>query len=868
MSGTNLPREVLRWVQSLDLAYSVKNVRRDFANGFLVAEIISRYYSRDISMHSYDNGDAAKKKRDNWSQLLKVFRKVRLGHCLTEDQGNLIACLEDGAAVEFLCRLYEELTQRKLQTLVKKPTVGRVAGYAREIAVNKIRKAHDINNLGEESDEHKVMEIGSIVISEHEAGLHEERLSNPSRFSTASANNNNNQIGVRSTSGPPKSIDEDGNEESMPQVRVKEIQVKQLDRNVTHLRASKQMSSFGSPSHGGRSRGDGRGSNNARSVSPGGNEHGGFTTEGSMASALQVSMGEKHQSGAGAGAGAGNTLIPENAVSTINTCLVRVLGPGCHPSWITSVDAYQNLTSILNLPWAGDCDLMIANALNEIRTSARILADSCVSGVQHYWKVSDLLCQVLMSAPAESQSFQMARDAFESLGHRLSQIGPKDSLGLFVDFSLFKLTNTINRNANKRLSILRILSAFTPASTSARMACLRKLQSALPDMPVFIHCLTILAQNETQMDTVLLDLYLYYADIGLGMPSPKLRAGAIAVLSILVTHADYIIVPLIPQLIQSAKVETWWEIQAQLLSLAGGIFEARANRGDANNRPESSGEKEEDAALIQFAQELVQTIFVKDATRQIKIWGIQTLVVGTRVSLETEAEGDASFDFTAHYCSILSTLSEKDQNIVLGFGDVNEASVMSLPTSTGVNMGAQSIIGFWKPLAVARAIERTVISSHADYMTPSQLLIVHATLSSAISSALEREAESDSALAGQWIDIFHSLKGFIFQGLSALDTIDSATGIISSYLFSCSQIRESILIDNKLASAVRQIYTETGNDSVRSAFDGFIRDIAASGSPFDELAISFLQAFSKNSSAVFEKSLGLQKLAKDINRLG
>ena len=191
-----------------------------FHVGFLVAEIFSRYYAREISMHSYDNGNSAKSKKDNWTQLLKVFRRIGLGEILSEEQSHHISCLEDGAAIDFLCRIYELLTQRKIQTQVKKPTVGRPAGYARDISLTKVRKALQLNDIRDDGDIRRGAAIIGGVVDEHERSLQEERYANPERFSVHMSNNSailsNNSSGSRLPPGPPKAASE--LLESVPQV--------------------------------------------------------------------------------------------------------------------------------------------------------------------------------------------------------------------------------------------------------------------------------------------------------------------------------------------------------------------------------------------------------------------------------------------------------------------------------------------------------------------------------------------------------------------------------------------------------------------------------------------------------------------------
>ncbi|XP_058049470.1 spermatogenesis-associated protein 4 isoform X2 [Ahaetulla prasina] len=110
---TGLPLTVLRWLQSLDLTSSPKNFRRDFSNGYLIAEIFSRYFPEDIHMHSFVNGTSLSVKLSNWALLEKFFTKRNLKP-IRELIDGTIHC-KPGAAEIFVQDIYTMLTDSRIK---------------------------------------------------------------------------------------------------------------------------------------------------------------------------------------------------------------------------------------------------------------------------------------------------------------------------------------------------------------------------------------------------------------------------------------------------------------------------------------------------------------------------------------------------------------------------------------------------------------------------------------------------------------------------------------------------------------------------------------------------------------------------------
>lgn len=839
-------------------------------------------------MHAYDNGNAAKAKRDNWAQLIKVFRRIGLSDVTSEQESHWIACLEEGAAVTFLCRAYEVLTQRKLSIQVKQPTLSKVAGYAQDNSVSKVRKAMQLNNFQEGYNVQTYSKVMVGVIDSHEVGLQEGRLLDPERYSLpqrGSISNSGSQVdSLMSRDRKQVSMKDD-----LPQVTAKEITVKQLDRNITHLRVSKELNKGTSSS--------------SRPGSP----------EGSLMPLVPSAEHKSQEDFVSAAPNATNhlvpgALLPENTLSLINSCIGRILNAESYPNWSSLNDPYSNFLSALSefIDPHGDrspdssllpLDRLLADALGELQLSAAMFADSCAVTPKQFWKLSDLYCTVINEAPSDALTYTSAINGFKTLGIFLVQRDPQSSLSLFVDFALLKLVHTLTHNANKRTGILELLYSFSLPSAHAHVQCIRRLQTAVPDLSMFVSCLSILSTMETQLDAVLVDLYSYYSSIALGMCSPKVRAGAVLTLQSIVAFDPAIVaasIPILEELVDPDKCGgvVWWELQVNTIAFCGKFLKIQKdkewNEGSLKERrPEgksnySSQDKAEDEQKIAEAciscEHILFKILDSNALSPI-ILLLSTVDLAGTVGYSDE--------FDRLYTDLLNRITDPAKlQFILGL-DLSvpiseELPTISLPiaSSTGLPCIITPVIEMWDPHAIASTVEALAVDESTDQLSLFDLQLLQSAVLSQVNNSSrsggggvsddDYTSSSSYALNSHWVGTFKNCKRFIFVAFCDPIRAGHAAAVVSLYLFH-SELKESVLSDPSFTNTFKLLYgtdsTFVANDQTldcQSIFELFLRDTFSAGPPYNAAVFHALQQVAKTSPAVFANSATLQKMLKEF----
>lgn len=201
MSG--LPRDILKWIQSLDLTHPVRNSKRDFSNGYLMAEIFSWYYPQEITMHSYANGTSLEAKLGNWSQLTRFFQKQSFD-IPKELVDGVIHC-KPGAAQLLIQIIYTLLTNRSLKSITTNDEVdftdssyqNSLPLHARSTASQSIKNNISNSELSTEPDKITCTQKAELIISKHVDRRRQERLEDPERYCIKPS------LGERSIRKPP-----------------------------------------------------------------------------------------------------------------------------------------------------------------------------------------------------------------------------------------------------------------------------------------------------------------------------------------------------------------------------------------------------------------------------------------------------------------------------------------------------------------------------------------------------------------------------------------------------------------------------------------------------------------------------------------
>ncbi|XP_051876162.1 spermatogenesis-associated protein 4 isoform X2 [Pristis pectinata] len=182
-----LAREVIKWLQSLDLSFSFKHVKQDFCNGYLVAEIFSWYYPHDIDISAFNNGVSFPSKLKNWSRLENFIFRRKLN--IPKEFIHATMHSKPGGAECLIQHIYTLLTNRQAKLILDDEISFTSYAYqqklpmvARATAANAIQSNLKLTEVLERPDEFTNKQKALDIIDLHLQQRQLARQQNPKHF--------------------------------------------------------------------------------------------------------------------------------------------------------------------------------------------------------------------------------------------------------------------------------------------------------------------------------------------------------------------------------------------------------------------------------------------------------------------------------------------------------------------------------------------------------------------------------------------------------------------------------------------------------------------------------------------------------------
>lgn len=109
-------QEVYKWVDTIPLSRTKKNIARDFSDGVLISEIVHHFFPKLIELHNYSATNSVAQKAYNWRTVnQKVFRKMGF-HISDQDVNDIVTCKRGTVErVLYTCKIYFAKYQKKIQ---------------------------------------------------------------------------------------------------------------------------------------------------------------------------------------------------------------------------------------------------------------------------------------------------------------------------------------------------------------------------------------------------------------------------------------------------------------------------------------------------------------------------------------------------------------------------------------------------------------------------------------------------------------------------------------------------------------------------------------------------------------------------------